>query len=233
MSDLFDTLHREKVQDVSEQKKPTLFVPTTYRDVVFESPTDAIGRRYNASFSSLRKRGYERFPRPSEVFTLLAESLEGKLTPHDNAVAQDMLSSWGEWLSVAWERQGNILIAYLDPIGLVWDKSKFFYFKQDFQYTSQHVFDITDKNSQEWISLRDFSDDFVEFHYGRKFCDLPAEIQQNAYICLPTDGVLWPAGRGDYDDGYDIVGYGYDGRASRGVRPVPAKKFPQEIKVGK
>jgi len=235
MTDLFNTLQKETEEAVSEQKVKT-FVPTTYHDVEFEpqSPRRSGGEkklfRYDESLSSLRERGYERHPRPAEVFTLLADSLEEKLTPQDQTIVNDMLSSWGEWLSVAWERQGNILIAYLDPIGLVWDKSKFFYFKQDFQYTSQHVFDITDKNSQEWISLRDFSDDFVEFHYGRKFDDLPAEIQQKAYILLPPEGVIRPAGRGG--DGGCGVG-GCNSGASRGVRPVPVKKSPVEKKDSK
>src|SRR3989344_8139270 len=60
---------------------------------------------YDQSLAGLQVGGFDRHPLPFEVFSLLADNLENKLTdPGLKAVAEDMLKSHGEWLDMAMER---------------------------------------------------------------------------------------------------------------------------------
>src|SRR3989338_3517432 len=79
---------------------------------------------FDESLKLLRKAGYQRHLRPAEAFRFLAEGLEEKLTPEQKTVHDDMLTSHGEWMSLAMERQGDKLITYLDPEGLVWNRNE-------------------------------------------------------------------------------------------------------------
>ncbi|MFH1066230.1 MAG: hypothetical protein V1734_07000, partial [Nanoarchaeota archaeon] len=88
---------------------------------------------YDKSINSLKKIG-KRHPTPSEALTLLADHLEGKLSGDLKATADDMLYNYGEWLSMAVERQEDMLICYLHPEGLVWDANESRYKKNRFQY---------------------------------------------------------------------------------------------------
>ena len=148
---------------------------------------------YDASLARLRQEKYERHASPSEAFSLIEDNLEGKLSGALKAVADDMLSSYGEWLSMAFERKGDLLIAYLHPEGIVWDGSK--YVKQNtFKSDSEQRFNIAGKKSNEWISLQEFSDDFSLLAYSRKFADLPQVMREGnaniskAHVYLPKDG---------------------------------------------
>ena len=65
---------------------------------------------YDASLARLRQEKYERHASPSEAFSLIEDNLEGKLSGALKAVADDMMSSYGEWLSMAFERKGICLL---------------------------------------------------------------------------------------------------------------------------
>ena len=157
--------------------------------------------RFDESLEALKAIGYERHLRPVEAFSLLERNLEGKLSEEEQEIAEDMMIDpyyWGEWLSLAWERKGNVLVAYLDPVGLVWDQKKWSYVKQDFSCSEKKQFDITGKAYCRNIDLQKFSDDFVEWHYGRKFSELTKEMREgerSAQVYLPAAGVIWPVGR--------------------------------------
>ena len=147
--------------------------------------------------------------------------MEGKLSEKLKAVADDMISGYGEWLSMAFERKGDLLIAYLHPEGIVWDESK--YVKQNtFKYDSKQNFNIAGKKSFVWIPLQEMGDDFSLLVYSRKFADLPQLIREGnsqvnkAHVFLPTDGETCPVGRNGYEQGLYIGGV-YNA-ASRGVK---------------
>ncbi len=164
--------------------------------------------------------GFERHPRPQEALGLIMDGIKGKLvdTSFRNMHA-DMLSSYGEWFSMAFERKGNILIAYLDPEGLVWNSNTYVK-NSSFKFVDKQEFDIAGKKSNTWIPLDEFSDDLVQAIYGRKFKDLPQEVREGnfkARMSLPPDGAARPVGRADFDGMCNVYGY-YDSRASRGVR---------------
>src|SRR3989344_2885060 len=107
---------------------------------------------YDQSLKQLREAGYERHLRPAEAFTLLAKGLEERLTPEQIEVHDDMLTSYGEWLSMAMERQGDTLITYLDSEGLTWDGEKYVK-RPDFNSTETKSFNITGIKSQQYIDL--------------------------------------------------------------------------------
>ena len=177
---------------------------------------------FDESLEALKARGYERHLRPVEAFSLLKRNLEGTLSEEEQKIAKDMLVPWGEWLSLAWERKGNVLVAYLDPLGLVWDKKKSFYAKQDFSYSEERQFDITGKDSNCFLDLKEFPEDFVTWHYGRRFVDSPEEMQEGerrAYVRLPAAGVIRPVCRRGYNNRYAITAvYDYPKKPSRGVK---------------
>ena len=187
---------------------------------------------FDKSLEALKKRGYERHLRPAEAFGLLERNLEGTLSEEEQEIAEDMMIDihyWGEWLSLAWERKGNVLVAYLDPVGLMWDEKKGEYVKRDFSCSEEKRFDITWKDSNFFLDLKEFPEDFVTWHYGRRFVDLPEEMREGgrrAQVWLPAVRVIWPVCRSGYDYGYDITAaYYYPEKASRGVRIEEEKNF--------
>ena len=195
----------------------------SYQGLVFEHPVpyDQAGENkvlfiYNQSLERVKAAGFQRHPRPVEAFGLLAESLEGKLTGDLKEVADNMLQSHGEWLSLAVERRGDVLIAQVDPEGLAWKKDEYVKTKK-FACTEQREFDVTGKPSGSWIDLKEFNEDFVRFMYGRRFEDLPVAMREGdkrARVALPSEGKVRPVGRVVF---YRFYVYYYD-VASRGVR---------------
>ena len=192
-----------------------------YKDITFEAvayrKANATGKElvtYDVSLARLQKAGFKRHVRSTEVFSLLADNLENKLSGNLKKLAEDMLVSYGELLSLGFEREGDKLFVYVDLEGLTWNGSK--YVKQkNFKYGDKKEFDITGKKSGVWIDLSTFDDAFVKLVYGRAFKDLPKKMQDRAHVALPTDGDARPVGCGNYGNYYD-VDCNYGG-ASRGV----------------
>ena len=207
----------------------TSVVGSSYKDVVFESVAyhesgraDKVLLSFDGSLARLRKAGFERHARSQEVFGLLIDGLEGKLADGLKGVHNDMLGGYGEWLSLAVERKGDMLVAYLDPKKLAWDKNCGEYIVQGNQVdcVGKETFGIKGKQSQTWIDLREFEDKFVKFVYGCSFSQLPKLMQEGderAQVYLPLEGVVRPVCRG-YFGRFSVNSYGYNYLASRGVR---------------
>ncbi|MBS3148085.1 hypothetical protein J4219_04325 [Candidatus Woesearchaeota archaeon] len=180
---------------------------------------------FDESLERLRAAGFERHARPQEAFGLIIDGLEGKLNGELSKVSADMSTGHGEWLSLAFERKGELLVCYLDPVGLVWTGIK--YDKQNFGYSGECSFDINGITSGQWVGLDKFRPYFVQFLCGRRFDQLPTEMREGnkkVHVYLPSDGVAWPVARGDYR--FSVSGFGsrygvYGDGASRGVRDAP------------
>ena len=203
-----------------------------YKDISFEkfSPRqnaggDKVLYPYDKSLEALQTRGLQRHPRPVEVFGLLADSLEGKLTPEQRAIAQDMLDSDGEWLSAAtevektgwfrWKKQK--LIVYVDPL-IAWNDG-YHWQTNTPQYAEKYEFNITGIPLETWVDLHHFPPAFIELMYGCSFSVLPQVMQKgNRRVQVWLRHDLRPVGRGVYG-GYVVV-TGCDVRASRGVSEV-------------
>ena len=210
---------KEKVPIPVVSYKNLQFESRAYRD---QGQTEKKLFHYDQSLVRLRHDGFARHARSAEVFSLLCGGLEGKLTPKEKTIADDMLASYGEWISLALERTGNRLIAYVDPEGLVWEENQYVKSSQ-FRSAEQHEFDITGKNSKKLIDIDLFDAEVVQFLYGRSFDDLPAAMRKGdhqARLYLPYDNTIWPVCRGIIDYNYYAVGSFDTQRSSRGVAVI-------------
>ena len=199
------------------------FEPLAYRALNKEGKlhTEKAGLTYDQSLKGLQQRGFERHPSPAEVFGLLADNLENKLTGSLKAVADDMLTSYGEWLDMAVERRGDVLLAYFGVSGLRWETDK--YVKDNFHADREQRFNIKGIPSLQYVDLAQFPDQFTQAVYGRAFAALPPEMREGdtrAQVYLPNKGVIRPVGHGYFVNRFNADA-GYDVRASRGVRQAP------------
>ena len=228
---LEEKLNPKKVEEQEEAAADSSDVPasTIYSDLEWElkCPYENGEKKlftYDASLERIKAiNSANRHPYPSEAFGLIIDGLEGKLSSDCLKVYNDMMTNYGEWFSMAFERKGNELHAYLDPENLKWDGSIYKVVGNKLKYSVKEVFDLSGIDSEKWIGLNTFQGDFVKFMYGRKFEDLPGKMKegnQRAQVYLPSENTIWPVGRGGY--WFDIVGCSYYVRASRWVR----KNFP-------
>jgi len=171
--------------------------------------------------------GYSRHARPSEAFSFLIAGLENRLSPSQKAIADDMLASYGEWLSMACQRKKDKIIFYSDPENLKWDGSKYAADGRKLICSDENEFPLAkDVSASSLIGLDKFDDGLVQFLYSRPFAQLPKEMQdgsKKARLYLPPKNTLWPLGRGVHD-GYSVCGFGYSYGASRWV--AVRKKIP-------
>lgn len=173
--------------------------------------------QYDESLTRVRNAGYKRHPSSQELYGLLFDSLEGKLTANEKLITEDMQSCCGEWLNVAFERQGDELIAYVNPEGLEWKGDYEHLQTKDFRYTERKEFDIGRKPSHEWLDLNLFSDDFVQFVCGRPYAQLPLKMrsgEKKTKVFLLKEGITAPVGL----HRFSIDACYYQRRVSRGVR---------------
>jgi len=202
-----------------------IITPSSYNSLNWEQKAPSKGGikllyTFDKHQERLAKAGM-RGPMPSEVFSLLADNLEGKLSGALKAAADDMMSSYGEWFAIAEKRQKDDLIVYVNPRGLVWNGKG--YAEDNFAYDSEMKFDIAGIPSEKWVDLKRFKDDFVRWFYSMSFDKLPEEMRdgmRRAQVYLPSDGTAWPVGRSDFNYRFGIDG-NYDLRASRGVSASP------------
>ncbi len=203
-------------------EKKELTVKPSLADVVFEPKVVYEGKEkklytFDVSLRALRERGYERHPRPAEAFDLICRGLEGRLQPEQQAVVDDMMSCYGEWLSMAMMREGNLLHCYLDPENLMWNGNKYVAQGGKLQHAGEEVYSIGSVNG--YVPIKDVNEInpvLVEKLWSRHYAILPEEIKQKAWLFLLPENVLWPVAREDYC-GFSISSY-LDHWASRGVR---------------
>jgi hypothetical protein len=206
--------------------QPGVVASGAYKDVVFErlayrepGKSDKTLSAFDKSLERLRKAGYQRHARPREAFGLVIDGLEGRLTGAAKQVGEDMLVSYGEWLSLAVRPVQGVLHCYFDPENLVGNGAVYAVQGSVLKHAGEQVFPIKGLPLQSWVPLKDValvSPVLVETLWSRPYAKLPGEIQKNAKLYLPQEGVAWPVGRG-YFYGFDVVGCSFNSRASRGV----------------
>ncbi len=172
--------------------------------------------RFDESLVLLKQRGYERHPRPAEVFNLLCKGLEGGLPPEQLGIVEDILNNYPEWYSAAMRRKGNFLYYYLDPENIFWNGRSYGVKGGKLRHSGKEVYNI--QSLSHWISIKDLNkvnSELVEVLWSRPYALLPNYILQKAWIYLPLEEGIWPVCRGfDYHGvGCYVVRYG----ASRGV----------------
>jgi len=182
-------------------------------NLVIENPKHNEWMYYNDSLARLRQKGFKRHLRPIEFYAVLLEHFRTNGQGTREEIAQNMLKGKGEWLSVAFKKEGNMLHIAFDPENLAWNKKEN---KYDGNLTSQQSFDIGNKEIKDWISVSSFPSPLIEVLYGTNAGELS---NFNAEIYLPPDGSWWPVGCG-YNFGsnnFNLVAYD-NRRASRGVK---------------
>ena len=204
--------------------------PATYHDLIWEprayreqDQTNKALLTYDKSLERLRKAGFDRHARPPEESFILIDHLEGRLPSNLETIAQDMLASYGEWLSAAVQRKGDSLIVSTDPQNLRWKKNKYIIDGKSLQCASQQEFNIKGLPSNKYIDLKDVPEDLATFLYARPFDQLPPAMQtgdKRAQLYLPPEGIIRPVGRYGFNVRF-IIGF-YDDGASRGVRRASA-----------
>ena len=194
--------------------------PLTLDNLLIEekSPRDndnaKIFQSYDKSLESLRSRGFKRHLRPDEAFRILIDAIENKGKP---LLSEDMLSSYGEWLSMAMLRNKDQLSCYLDPENLVWNGTSYVV-NGALKHSGEHKFNIKRIHSEKYVDLDKFPQDLVTFLYSRPYDKLPEVMRKEnrrSQLWLPGEGIIRPCGHGSIDS-FSVFGY-YD-RASRGVR---------------
>ncbi len=172
---------------------------------------------YNESLERLRKYGYERHLRPNEAFKIIIDALEH---PESNykEIYKDMMSSFGEWLSLAIERDKDFLICYLDPEGIIFEDNN--YNTTNISFADKIKIYIGDGiQSNDWVSLKEFPKDFTSFLLSKTFFDLPDKMkigENEIRIYLPENGI-WPVAYRHLDLAYNVIEYSKHA-ASRGLR---------------
>ena len=178
---------------------------------------DKILQAYDKSLQSLRSRNCQRHLRPDEAFRILIDAIENPNSKY-KSISDDMLFSYGEWLSLAGKRKsGTKLHLYNDPDGTL---NNYEFIPQNFKYLEEKIFTIDkDIQSGTYVDLDRFPNDLVTFLYSRPFDKLPDVIKsgnRRAQLWLPKQGIIRPFGRGDDFCNFNLNA-NYDDRASRGV----------------
>ena len=158
------------------------------------------GARFDKGLEAIRSKGFERYLRSDEAFRLNMDILESKV----EFPLQEVFDYTGyEWLSLAWEIKGQSLIAYVNPVGLQFQEYtdsvtkaiRYKYRTPHFGYKDKKSFSIEkmcSKGLEKRYSLSEFDNDFIEFHCGRTFVDLPQVIKDSAKVDLPPENFLVP-----------------------------------------
>ncbi len=183
---------------------------------------------YADSLAALRERGYQRHPRPAEVFSLYFAGLEGKIAGEQLTVFKNMAvdKTPVEWLSMAMYRDGDMLYCYEDPTNIkkateprmdAKGNLAEWYADGILQHSSVRQFQITGLVGHEYISVNELPTDLVVYLYSREYKDFPTALKgENApLVMFPNDGELCPVSRSTTWCG--IGSYGYLSEASRGV----------------
>lgn len=209
----------------------------SYKGVKFETVAAYEGTEkklytFDESLARLQRAGLDRHSRPQEVFSLLIANLENKLTPEQKAVAEDMLNSCGEWLSLAMLRKGNKLSLYYDPKNLVWNRGSY-EAQGSLRHGGEQKFNIKGLPSHKYVNIQRVnvkSPQLVQTLWTRPFKDLPEVIQNHTGLYLPPDGQIWPVGRGNFNYDCDVNCCNYNDGASRGVVVGAPKKPTKKTK---
>ena len=198
---------------------------TTLQDLLVEqtSPKDTNNNKvllsYDNSLQALQQRNFQRHLRPSEAFQILIDNIEQPQSSY-KPLAQDMLASYGEWLSLAIKREQDKLICYLDPENLIWNGTTY-EVQGSLKHAGEHTFNLNKKiKSETYVDLNQFPPDLQVFLYSRPYDQLPDIMKaghQRAQFYVPPEGIIRPCGRGYSVGNFNLLG-DCNSWASRGVR---------------
>jgi len=164
--------------------------------------------------------GY-RHPLPNEVFSLIIDGLEGRLSEELLAVKEDFFKSYGEWLDIVLKPENGMLHCYEQPRKVIHIPDDYDCSKMIFAREKQ--FPLNGLPLKTYVSIKDVaskSPRLVTYVWSRPFENLPSEIQNNAGLWIPDHAR--PVGRGNFGINYNFYAFNFNYGASRGV--VDGKK---------
>ncbi len=179
------------------------------------------GKKLEHSFpeglEGIRRNGYERYFLPSELFSLIADGIEGKLGYKLTDIYADILWRGPEWLSVMMLRRGDRLSFYENPEGLVLTKKGYDFSNVSYSYFKSFIvagFDeLPARISPE--ALTEKNPELVEYLWSRPYGQLPEEIK-GTRIYKMSEGFVGPVGFANLESGMIILFQ--PEMAARGVR---------------
>lgn len=177
--------------------------------------TDKALFTFDKSYERLTPAGFKRHPLPAEVFSLVIDVLEGKVSGTLVGVKEDFFKSYGEWFDLVLKPENGVLHFYEQPRNVVRIPNDYDCSKMTFALEKQ--FPLNGLPLKTYVSIKDVapkSPQLVTYLWSRPFEKLPSEIQNNAGLWIPDHAR--PVGRDGYG-GCDVDGSCDEG-ASRGVR---------------
>ena len=194
---------------------------TTYKDVIFEAlayrkpkETNKELFTFDKSCERLVLAGFKRHPLPAEVFSLIIDVLEGKVSASLLSVKEDFFKNYGEWFDLVFKPKNGVLHCYEQPRNVVCIPNDYDCSKMIFD--QEKKFPLNGLPLKTYIPIKDVakkSHQIVTYIWSRPFEKLPSEIQNNANLWIPDSAR--PVGRDDYGI-FNVSGNYY--WASRGVR---------------
>jgi hypothetical protein len=212
----YDVLQPQEDQSIPARKYCTLDIEMcgTSRSNEFMTFDDSLER--------LKRNGYSRHLRVSEwleIFEDHSAIANDVYFDGDNAL-KESTRNWGEWVSLALEFTGDALIAYIDPVGLVWNPRKEEYDQKNFSYVSRKEFSdfkFIEGSKSNLLSYKDMPMEFAEFVYGRGMIE--PYLQEQKAVSFPRAGMVCPIIRGNWAEPHQLFSSFPQGK-SRGVREV-------------
>lgn len=207
---------REKERDkIWEQLR---FENPPYKNIIFDSLANYAGdnkRRYSfdKSCERLINEG-KRQPLSNEVFSLIIDGLEGKLSAELLVIKEDFFKSYGEWLDLAIKPENKMLNCYEHPRNVILIPGDYDCSKMTFTRLKQ--FPLNGMPLGTYIPIKDIakkSPQIVTYFWSRPFEKLPIELQNYARLLIPEK--TRPVGRDNFD-GFNVNG-NFNYRASRGL----------------
>ena len=218
-----DELAEELLKPYTENKptdnSQTLDLNKLLQNVEAKAQYDGANKKaltYDQALTDIKSRGCNRFLTPAEAFTILIDSLTNP-TGKSKTIAQDMLTSFGEWLNIAWQVQADKLIVYHNPENLVWNGTIYEIKGSSLKHSGQKEYNITGIPKNALIDLDKMPETFQKDMYSRKVSELPAVMRtgsKRAQVYIRGDTNIWPVAR---DSGIFSVNGSYYDRAVRGV----------------
>ncbi len=159
---------------------------------------------FDDSLRRLRKAGYDRHPRPQEIFSLTRDFLHNRLNENFAQVAKNLLFGSGEWSSMAMKREGNLLYCCLDPENLGWDKDRYVVRGRKLKGVETKVFDVGNILSRTPFGLDALPDELVQYITGWSLQNLPSFMHERFWkfrflVTLPIEGDWSPVGKVNLD----------------------------------
>ena len=151
--------------------------------------------RYDEHVKRLNESKWTRAPSPQEVFSLLTDYFQGKLTGYYKDIASNLIKLPGEFLCNAIYVDGSELMVYENVRNIYYsNKEKSYKISDPIWFDNVKNFNVNLPVNQ-FSLVSAFPKEFVEYLYTRTADKLPKDQTHNARIHVPEKLRLYPIKR--------------------------------------